>query len=424
MRTAVLMTLALAAGAAPLHAQVQSKISILSGDTLVVIERGDTSSCTVTIDNRRLSESSAKPICDARQRTVITINPPPADRLVQLEELRDRLRSDVRLAPESLVQLQKRQLDLARELQARSLALSREGADLALRSKDFGEMKVFENFMQSFNAERGFIGVTVDPRSRDTDRYGAYIVAVTPNLPADKAGLKAGDIIASIDGKSLTRGSTERTVSADESLPWIRLTELVGKLEPGREVDLVYRRDDRNRNTRITPVADTRWLVRTGPSGTLWGSDGNRLATVAPPSGAYGRGPTGSAGAPDQGRMSGNFIFGLDSARAPIAVFNDGSGYAFAFGGPLAELELAPVNPRLGEYFGTTEGVLVVDVPEKSTLGLRPGDVVTAVDGRSVETPSELVRVLRTYDRDKAFTLTVIRNKQRQSINTKIGGGR
>lgn len=416
MRTAVLLTAALGALAAPIAAQVQSKISILNGDTLVTIERGTKTSCTVTIDDRTLSETAAKPICDAKQRNVVFFREDVADRLVHLEELRDRLRSDVRLAPESLVQLQKRQLDMAKELQARSLALSKEGAALALRSKDFGDMKVFQNFMHTLDADRGFIGVTVDPRPRDTDRHGAYIVAVTPNYPADKAGLRAGDIIVKVDGQELARGSTERSVGPDESLPWIRLSEIVGKLEPGKEVPLEYRRDDRNRSTRITPVEDTRWVVRTAPS-VAW-ADGDRLR-VTPPSGVMVF-PT-VPDAPAAPRFSGAYTFSTDSIRTPFRTYSDGAGFAFTFGGPLAELELVAMNPGLGTTFGTDRGVLIVNAPEKSALGVKAGDVITAVDGRSVETPSELIRVLRTYDAEKSFTLTLYRNKQQQSINTRLG---
>lgn len=416
MRTAVLIAAALGAAASPITAQVQSKISILSGDTLVTIERGDKSSCTVKIDEQTLSERAAKPICDAKQRNVVFFREDVADRLVHLEELRDRLRTTVRLEPESLARLQKRQLDMAKELQARSLALSKEGATLALRSKDFENMKVFENLLQAEQSNRGFIGVTVDPRPRDTDRYGAYIMAVTPNYPADKAGVRAGDIIVRIDGKELARGSTERTVGPQESLPWLRLSEIVGKLEPGKEVSLEYRRDDRNRTTRITPVEDTRWMVRAAPS-VAW-VDGNRMQ-VTPPSGVgvFSTRPE----APEPPQFSGTYVFGLDSARAPFRTYSDGAGFAFAFGGPLAELELVAMNPGLGATFGTERGVLIVNAPEKGALGLRAGDVVTAVDGRTVDTPSELIRVLRTYDKDKSFTLTVFRDKQRQSINTKLG---
>src|SRR5690606_18463322 len=82
----------------------------------------------------------------------------------------------------------------------------------------------------------------------------------------------------------------------------------------------------------------------------------------------------------------------------------------------IPNLELAPINEALGRYFGTTRGVLVLDTRAERNLGLEPGDVVTTVDGRTVDTPAELIRVLRTYDKDKSFTIQVIRQKQTRSI--------
>jgi S1-C subfamily serine protease len=81
---------------------------------------------------------------------------------------------------------------------------------------------------------------------------------------------------------------------------------------------------------------------------------------------------------------------------------------------------LAPLNEKLGSYFGTSRGVLVISAPEEKNLGLEPGDVVTTVDGRAVATPGELIRVLRTYDRNRQFTMQVMRQKRQQSITTSL----
>jgi serine protease Do len=61
----------------------------------------------------------------------------------------------------------------------------------------------------------GFIGVTVGAiRDRDLARElkvigpGAEIHAVTPGLPADRAGLRSGDVVVRIDGERV--GSLER----------------------------------------------------------------------------------------------------------------------------------------------------------------------------------------------------------------------
>jgi S1-C subfamily serine protease len=90
-------------------------------------------------------------------------------------------------------------------------------------------------------------------------------------------------------------------------------------------------------------------------------------------------------------------------------------------GGVIANLELAPMNDKLGSYFGTDRGVLVISAPEEDeALSLEAGDVILSVDGRSVATPGELIRVLRTYDKDRRFTMQVMRQKRQQTITTSL----
>ena len=91
------------------------------------------------------------------------------------------------------------------------------------------------------------------------------------------------------------------------------------------------------------------------------------------------------------------------------------------FGGELAELELAPMNPDLGQYFGTSDGILVISAPKGSPLGLKAGDVVLAVDGRKPSSPSHLLRILRSYDGEESFKIDVLRNRKRESLTAKRG---
>ncbi len=92
----------------------------------------------------------------------------------------------------------------------------------------------------------------------------------------------------------------------------------------------------------------------------------------------------------------------------------------FFFGGPLMDLELAPLNADLGQYFGTTEGVLVIDVPKESTLGLKGGDVILSIDGRRVSSPSSLHKILRSYDAGDSFKFDIMRNKSRTTVTGKL----
>ena len=94
---------------------------------------------------------------------------------------------------------------------------------------------------------------------------------------------------------------------------------------------------------------------------------------------------------------------------------------AWIMGSPLANLELAPINPELGKYFGTDDGVLVIDVPENSALGLRPGDVVLAVDGRKVRAPTPLMRALMSYEPGESLTFQIMRKKSKQTVTGTLG---
>src|SRR5438034_406084 len=95
-------------------------------------------------------------------------------------------------------------------------------------------------FTYSVTDNRGRIGVVVrtdaDP---ETDKVGAKIEGVTPGGPADKAGLKVGDIITKFNGTSLAGAKAE---DEEESGPGSKLIELARKLAPGDTARLEYRR--------------------------------------------------------------------------------------------------------------------------------------------------------------------------------------
>ena len=402
MRSPVFVTIALSI-AAPLGAQSpsqgQHKVVILSGDTLVTIERGDKNSCTVKLGDRTLTERQASDICARKERTISFTGSGVA--LMELDGVRSRLRalSDSAYSGQQLNALRQQELLMAQDLASRSRALTTEAAREAFMRSREADAGVFGSLLRT--QQGSIIGVSVDPQPRDTDRLGAYVRGVTPNYPADRAGIRAGDIITKVDGQSLTSGRTERAASDDESLVWLRLSEIVRKLEPGKAVDLEYRRGERSERTRITPIEDQTWFAARSPMP-------NGSFTITSPEIARAPQPSVTL-MPPTGRST--------IAVAPTI---SGSNYYLNVAGVIANLELAPMNEKLGSYFGTTRGVLVISAPEDKNLGLEPGDVITTVDGRGVATPGELIRVLRTYDRNQQFTMQVMRQKRQQSITTAL----
>ncbi len=225
----------------------------------------------------------------------------------------------------------------------------------------------------------GRLGVVVDlsaDPSRDT--VGALITAVTPGTPADKAGVQTGDIVVLMNGTRLAAADTSDHLDEDASRPGRRLVEMASKLHTGDTVRLELKRAGR-------PVS---------------------LTLVA-----------GASGWDDIMRT---YKMRVPSTRE-LSVPFEGGGMNFVFSGaPLANLELVKVNPGLADYFGTSEGVLVVNAPGDSSLGIRAGDVILSIGGRKPNSPSHAFRILGTYDPGESVPFEVMRMKRRISVTGKM----
>jgi len=242
-----------------------------------------------------------------------------------------------------------------------------------------------ERVMQFLMSRRARLGLKVNLRARETDSIGAYVDAVTPNGPAANAGIRSGDLITRVDAKSVLTG--ESTSRDDrESLPGLRLIELAATLEPNDTIPVEFRRG-KERKTVTVVTADEPSILFRGRPGV------------------------------------GSFDFRYPS-ESRLALPDDEDIFAegpFLYGSPLAHLELAPLNPDLGQYFGATTGILVISVPKDSELGLKGGDVVLAVDGRKPESPSHLLRILRSYQDSESFKVDVLRNRKRVAVEGRLG---
>jgi S1-C subfamily serine protease len=235
----------------------------------------------------------------------------------------------------------------------------------------------------SFRRER--LGVLVDLTADPVrDSIGARVAGVTPGGPADRAGVRTGDLIVRLNGTRLTAlRSDRRDDETDQSRPGPRLIELASRLQGGDSVRLELRRDGRTQT--VSFVASESGFDRIME---LSHDQLRRFAVPFPPEIAVPGGPE----------------------RMRVMISTDA----------LADIELVRVNPGLAEYFGTGEGLLVVDVGSDSTLGLRAGDVILRVGGRRPTSPAQVMRILSTYEPSEVVQFEIMRQKRRTTVNGRM----
>lgn len=232
-----------------------------------------------------------------------------------------------------------------------------------------------------FSTNRAMLGVTVrTEESPRVDSIGAELVAVTPGGPADRAGLRSGDVVISFNGESL-KGPSKGTGESD---PGMKLVSLARQLDDGDTVVVEYRRDRETGRATIVarPVEAERVLRMT--------VEPDRVGVLAPPDlGEWAR---------DLG--SRNFVFTVHERWL--------------------DMELVSLNPELGEYFGTSEGLLVVRAPAERSLNLRAGDVILRVSGRTPSSQASVARILRSYDAGDSVEFEIMRQKRRMTVTGTI----
>jgi hypothetical protein len=231
---------------------------------------------------------------------------------------------------------------------------------------------------------RGRLGILVDlTPDAARDSIGARVAGVTPGGPADRADVRTGDLVVRINGTRLAALPARSEGPDDQSRPGMRLIEIASRLEQGDTVRLELRRDSRPVTVTFQAgESDADVIVR------RFGEERRNVFTLP---------------------------------RIQVTPFEGGEGrMMIRLGGPLADLELVKVNPGLAEYFGTSEGLLVVDAPEDSSLGLRAGDVILAIGGRHPTTPAQAMRILGTYEANESIAFQIMRQKRRMTVNGKM----
>jgi hypothetical protein len=260
-------------------------------------------------------------------------------------------------------------------------------AGLAAQNDEPGPVRVF-----TFGRPR--IGIRVDTRAdAEKDKIGARVGSVTEGGPADKAGIKEGDIITRFNGVAL--GGAKSDEEDDASGPGLKLVELAQKLDAGDTVDVEYRRGTETRKARLVAADMGDFAMRHFD----FQAPGARGMMRMSPRIDIQPGPD-----MEMPRM-------FDGPGADFRIFTDRR----MDGG----LDLADLNSDLGEYFGAKEGVLVLKAPADSGSPLKAGDVIVSIDGRATRTEEQARRILRSYGDGETAKLEVLRKQKKLTLTYK-----
>lgn len=252
---------------------------------------------------------------------------------------------------------------------------------------------------------RALLGVLL----RGDDQPGVRITGVTPGWPADRAGLRAGDRLISVDGIEVLGNSGELRLR--------NARELLRKLQPDTTTKIGYRRGSRDSVVALQPDSRPRALALSTADGRVEWLDRDAIAQRLD---AARDGLQAASGALDS-------VPGIaaDVRREIQRIGREGAcrGGDCTPGALLSALRwhglnLASVDPRLGRYFGTDHGVLVLSSGELE--GLEPGDVIQRVDSQPVRTPREVMALMRDRDAGSKVRIDYLRDRRQAQAQVAV----
>jgi predicted metalloprotease with PDZ domain len=257
--------------------------------------------------------------------------------------------------------VEKRLADAQRRLEA----AAREVAELSGEAAGPGGARLLESF--AGGPRRAMLGVNID--GSEPNGGGVRVGNVSPGGPAAEAGVKAGDVIVSVQSKPVATGR--------------ELVRVMETVKPGEKVELGLKRDGK-------PL---KLAVEARPVDNLF------FAAVP-----------GVPAIPS--------IPALPPLPAIAALAGDGDLHWLLE--DWGDAEFVTMTPGLGRYFGADKGVLVARAPEDASLGLKDGDVIVAIGGREPQNGLHAMRILRSYQPGEPVELKILRDHRAQTLTAKI----
>ena len=248
---------------------------------------------------------------------------------------------------------------------------AREIAELA--SERLPNMATIERRYDLSNKPR--IGITIDGSEKSGPVEGVKIEGITPESPAEEAGLRAEDVITAVNGESMTAANSNEA------------NKLMLDFMQGVEEEDVL----------------TVEYLRSGSVGSV------ELSPRVIEMHAF-------SWVPD---VDHEFMAHLPDAPQFIREFKFESGFPF-MGGAWGSMELIELSEGLGKYFGTDTGLLVVSAPKSESLELQDGDVIQTIDGREPTDVRHAMRILNSYESGESLKLGIMRDKKKRTLSVEV----
>jgi len=309
-----------------------------------------------------------------------------------------------------------------RELRNASRKISQVNRELArARMSDEASSFVFST------GDRPVLGVILG----SSNDVGIQVLGVSPDGPAERAGVAAGDVIVALGGRVLASVDETGNIRAglNIALKDIKADEPV--------IVAVERGNDTLDFTVVPEVREPlSWqsVVRfpSAPSAPALAGGTIRIESIVVPD-IDTEALTGQiekmrieiderralVGSAEIAPMVSHYNFQFDdmSELGDFALHNTNAW----FGMPLASgLRLAAIDPGLGEYFKTDRGVLVLQAKEDNALLLQPGDVVLSLQGSDINSPADFMRALREFEPGDELVIDIKRKRKSKTLKPVI----